>query len=205
MRFLNILNVILFLDVALELRVGAIELVIHNNKVVCAWHLAELDLGMRMRQPLLEGLGRLGAALREALFEGLKAGRRNKDVLGGQLRFLHALDALHIDVEDADAAGLRHILHGLNARAVVVTAELRPLNELLLVNKLLELVDSREVVLHTVLLARARLARRVRHRKAERVGEIGHELVQKRGLASAAGATQNNRTRHLCLVGWWWW
>jgi hypothetical protein len=61
------------------------------------------------------------------------------------------------------------------------------LHEPVLLHQVLELLRRHEVVVDAVLLARARLARRVRDAEAEAVGVFGEEAVQNGRFSCARG------------------
>lgn len=77
------------------------------------------------------------------------------------------------------------LVDGLLAGAVAVGAELGVLDEAALLDEGLELLGGHEEVVDAVLLAGARLARRVRHGQREGVGVLREEPVVERTLAHA--------------------
>jgi len=116
--------------------------------------------------------------------------------LGAEARRLDALDALTVDVQDADLARLAHGLDRLLRRAVVVAVDARVFEEQVRVDVALHLVDVLEVVVHAVDLAGSGASRRVRHAEPERVGVALHELGDQRALARAGAARDDERRKH---------
>ena len=68
---------------------------------------------------------------------------------------------LHLDIQYADPPLLGNVLDRLDAGAIVIAAKLRMLDEAAFVHERQEFLLGREVVLSSVLLPRARRARRV--------------------------------------------
>lgn len=185
---------------------SSIEVVIDDDLVVLALGLAILNLVLGLRKSFLDCLfGRVTAAA-QPLLQDLHAGRLDEAYSRVQTALLQLLDALHLDVEDADplalsrgavdalALALGHILHGLLGRAVVVAAELGVLFERVLRNHGLELVRRREVVVDPVLLAGAGLASRVRDAEPKQLRVVREQPLDECRLARARRAGEDYRS-----------
>lgn len=109
-----------------------------------------------------------------------------------------AFGYLHLDVQHHDLALGRLLLDGRLAGPVAVAAELGVLDEPVLRDQVLERLHRHEVVVHAVLLALARLARRVRYREREGVGVRCEELAVQCALADAGRARDDEGPP----VGW---
>ncbi|QFZ30189.1 hypothetical protein EJF18_70267 [Clavispora lusitaniae] len=179
----------------LELLVGLVQVVVDNDQIVGASS-SVLHLSSGSGDSLGNGILSLGASSSQSLLQSLDRRRRHKQVSGVNGRSLDRLDTLHINVQETDLVGLDHVFNGLDGRAVVVTRESGPLDELLLVNHLLEILHLGEVVVHTINFAGSRRSSGVGNRKAKLVGELSKELFQKSGLTSARRPGNNNWSSH---------
>lgn len=137
-----------------------------------------------------DGVVGLRAAADQPLAQLVDAGGRDEQVAGVQLGLrLHGLHALHVDVQNALLALFDNVLHGAHGGAVVVAAELRPLDEAALLDHLLERLRAREVVVAPVHLPGPRRARRRRHAEPERLRKLREQLLEQRGFPRAARPT----------------
>lgn len=94
------------------------------------------------------------------------------------------------------------LVDGLLAGAVAVGAELGVLDEAALLDEGLELLGGHKEVVDAVLLAGARLARRVRHGQREGVGVRREEPVVERALAHARRARDDQRATVGGCLSW---
>mmetsp|Transcript_17495 Transcript_17495/g.52242 ORF Transcript_17495/g.52242 Transcript_17495/m.52242 type:complete len:212 (+) Transcript_17495:329-964(+) len=147
----------------------------------------EADLAPGVFEAELHLLLRLGAATPETLLQGAERGRRHEHEARGlrERRPLHLLRALHVDVQNADAAVADDLLHGLEGRAVDVAVHLRVLYEVAVGDRVSDLILGGEVVVHAVLLARPGLPRRVGDGEAEAAREFAHQALDQGALADA--------------------
>ena len=108
-----------------QLLVALLQIVVDNDDVKVARLLSERQLLSRLVQPLLEGVLRLRLAAPQPRLEDLHGGRLDEGVHGVEVgACLDLLHPLHLDVQDADLAGLDDCFDGLLARAVhVATAK----------------------------------------------------------------------------------
>mmetsp|Transcript_26623 Transcript_26623/g.75155 ORF Transcript_26623/g.75155 Transcript_26623/m.75155 type:complete len:231 (-) Transcript_26623:61-753(-) len=182
-----------------EVFMGLLQALVHDHAVPEARLPHVRHLRLRAREPLLDLLLGLGAAAPQPGLEHLERGRGDEEVprLGVERAPLHALGALHIDVEEADLPVLHDLLDGAERGAVVVPVHLRGLEEEPLGHLALEHRALDEVVVLPAHLPGPGAPRGVRDGEAEAIWEVPHQLFEQRGLPRPAGATQDNEAgRH---------
>ena len=118
-------------------------------------------------QALVDRLGGVGAAARQALAQDRRVGRGDEDLDRVRLRRPHLLGALDLDLEHDRVPGLEPALDLRAQGPVVVAAVGGELEEVVLVDRAVELLGREEVVVAPVLLALARLPGRRRDRELE--------------------------------------
>lgn len=138
-------------------------------------HLRKLQLDPRPLQPPSQALFSLRTPTFQPSPKLLQTWRFKEDVLGPQIRTLHLLHALHLDVQYAHTAPLRDSPDGLDAGAVVVAAEARVLYEGALGDEGFEGLGRDEVVVYAGGLPAAGLTGCVRDAETENRGVRGEE------------------------------
>mmetsp|Transcript_16768 Transcript_16768/g.50012 ORF Transcript_16768/g.50012 Transcript_16768/m.50012 type:complete len:219 (-) Transcript_16768:53-709(-) len=181
----------------LELSVALLEVVVDQDGVkVRAAPLGGIaNLGGGVGEAALHPRFCLCASAAQARLEGLHRRRAHKDEERGrvELRSLDEPDALHVDIQDADAARLSDLLDGGARGAVEVAVHVRVLEEVPRLHHLLHRAQLCEVVRNTVLLSRPRRAGGVGDTEAEGAGEVLHEPRNQRPLAHARRPSHHQR------------
>ena len=152
-------------------------------------HLRVLHLSLRLLQPFLQTLLVLRAPAPETLLKDLNTGRCQEQEASMEVGALDLLDALqiptslvsqvpsrileqqqrvqpylHLNIQNTDPPLLRNLLHGPDARPIIVSPELCMLDKPIRLHQIQKRLFGREIVLYAIPLARARSARRVCHR-----------------------------------------
>jgi hypothetical protein len=180
-------------DPAREVDIGLVQIVIHDPDALDLATLPKLELLNGLVQPLPQRILVLSPSPAQPLLELVHAGRGQEAHARLQVRVAVDLaHALHLDVEDADAAGLLHGLDGGHGRAVVVAGELRRLDEAVLRLERQKVLLCHKVVFLAIALARAGRARRVRDRERKGRGVVFEEPVEECGLARAGRAGEDD-------------
>ena len=151
---------------------------------------------------LTETLLSLRPAVSQPLLQLLQRGRLDEDVERTEVRLLHRLHALHVDVEDADLAPGQDVLDGRLAGAVHVAAELGVLDELTLLHQVLHGLPGDVVVVPALHLPRPGLPGGVGDAEPEILPELGHQLLHHGGLPGAAGPAEHQGAGQ--WGGWRW-
>ncbi|KAK1862049.1 hypothetical protein I4F81_004625 [Pyropia yezoensis] len=170
----------------------SVEVVIHNLGVKQARLLGRRHLRLGHHQPGRDGVLRLGAAAAEAAAELLHRRGRHKHKQRRDARCTHQPAALHVNIQDADAARRAHPLHRLKRGAVVAAVDVGVLQKGARRNTSLEVRLGREVVVRAVHLPRPGGPRRVADGKAKDGGVGGLQAGDERALADARGAGKDH-------------
>jgi len=123
---------------------------------------------------------------------------RQPEILKGN----RSMTDLHLNIQNTDPPLLRHIIHGLDARPIMIPPKLCMFNETLLVHELQELVLRRKVVFAAILLTGAW--------RACRVCVLGGECGGKGRRGAWGELTDGKRRSQRCPDGrrrgaWGWW
>lgn len=147
-----------------------------------------------MAQSQFETLFSFGVSSEQTLLQHFYRGWIDENVVRFEVGLLHLLDALHLDVQDADLAVLEDGLDGRLAGTVQIPAERRVLDEL----TVLDGVDHRrlldEMVMDAVLFADAWLPGGVAYAESELFGMVGHQAGQQGALAGPGWTAHDYRT-----------
>src|SRR6266571_4893988 len=153
------------------------------------------ELVDRPLQPLLDLLRRLTPPLHQPLRQHARvAGEdENRDGIGRQ--FPDLLRAVHFDVQQDMATRLENVFDVGPQRAVQLARVFRMFQKLSLLDTIQELARLPEPIVDPVLLARARLSRRRRHRKPKPVRIAVAHCAGDRRLAATRWRGQNDDAR----------
>lgn len=151
-----------FFDDFLDLAVALLKVVIDEDGIPHGI-ISELHFFAGGFEANGDGCFVLGASVAQTFFELRHAGRRDKDEMRVEIDSSYRLASLHIQIEKAEFASVRHGLNCCKSRSVLVCVHLRRLYELIFCLKLREAFMSHKMIRNAVYLASTRSSGRVRY------------------------------------------
>jgi len=142
-----------------------------------------LNLAKAVGQSSPHALLGLSSSIGESVAERSDAGRAHKHKVRLRERFLVLKGALDINIEDGDALAVLDIFDDLLASAVVVAMHSAVFNELVVLDHLLKLLLSHEMVVCSVDFTLSRGTRSVRDAEANFITMLRLQLVDECALA----------------------